>query len=54
MLKILTELDGVSGNEKAVSDFIISQVSFLSDETIVDSMGNIIFFKKGKKIIIER
>lgn len=49
MLKILSELDGVSGNEKAVADFIISQVSVLSDETIVDTMGNIIFFKKGKK-----
>lgn len=49
MLKILTELDGVSGNEKAVSDFILSQVSSYADETIVDTMGNLIFFKKGKK-----
>lgn len=48
MLKILTELDGVSGNEKEVSDFIISQVAKLSDETIVDTMGNLICFKKGK------
>lgn len=49
MLKILSELNGVSGNEKNVSDFILSQVSSLADEVSVDTMGNLIFFKKGKK-----
>lgn len=49
MLKILSELDGVSGNEKTVSDFILSQVSGLATSTTVDTMGNLIFFKKGKK-----
>ncbi|MBE7052147.1 MAG: M42 family metallopeptidase [Ruminococcaceae bacterium] len=49
MLKILSELNGVSGNEKIVADFILSQVSDLADETICDSMGNLIFLKKGKK-----
>ena len=49
MLKILTEINGVSGNEKSVSDFILSQVRIYCDETIVDSMGNLIFHKKGKK-----
>ena len=48
MLKILTEINGVSGNEKSVSDFILSQVRIYCDETIVDSMGNLIFHKKGK------
>lgn len=48
MLKILTQINGVSGNEKSVSDFILSQVRNYCDETIVDAMGNLIFFKKGK------
>ncbi len=48
MLKILSELNGVSGDEKVVSDFILSQVRIYCDETIVDSMGNLIFHKKGK------
>lgn len=47
-LKILTELNGVSGNENSVSDFIISQVSDYADKMTKDSMGNLIFFKKGK------
>ncbi|MBR2404867.1 MAG: M42 family peptidase [Clostridia bacterium] len=49
MLKILSELDGVSGNEKSVSDFIISQVSDLATQTTIDTMGNLVFYKKGKK-----
>lgn len=48
LLKILTELDGVSGNENAVSDFIISQLSGFADTMTKDTMGNLIFFKKGK------
>ena len=51
MLKILTELDAVSGNEYELSDFILSQVSNYADEVIRDYMGNLIFYKKGKKVI---
>ncbi len=47
-LKILTEIDAVSGNETAMSDFIISQLSHFSDTMSKDTMGNLIFFKKGK------
>lgn len=48
LLKILTELNGVSGNEIPVSDFIISQLSGFADNMTKDTMGNLIFFKKGK------
>lgn len=47
LLKILTEIDAVSGNEKEIADFLISQFSSYADETIRDSMGNLVFFKKG-------
>lgn len=49
MLKILTELNGVAGNEEKVADFILSQVSGYADEIIRDSMGNLVFLKRGKK-----
>lgn len=48
MLKILCELNAVSGNENAVSDFFISQLSGFADRCEKDSMGNLVFFKKGK------
>ncbi len=47
LLKILTEIDAVSGNEKELSHFLISQFSSYADEIIKDSMGNLVFFKKG-------
>ncbi len=48
MLKTLTELTGVSGNEKQVRDYIISQIKDFCDEIHVDNMGNLIACKKGK------
>ncbi len=48
MLKILCELNAVSGNENSVSDFLISQLSGFADSYEKDSMGNLVFFKKGK------
>lgn len=48
LLKILSEIDAVSGNEKPMSDFVLSQLSHLCDNVEKDSMGNIIFYKKGK------
>lgn len=47
LLKALTELDGVSGEETAVSDFIISKIDGFC-EWKKDALGNIIAFKKGK------
>lgn len=49
ILKILSELDGVSGNEKNVREFIIDQIKTFADEISVDTMGNIIALKRGKK-----
>lgn len=46
-IKELTALRGVSGNEKDVREFILSIAKPLSDEITVDSMGNLIAFKKG-------
>lgn len=48
LLKKLTELDGVSGDENAVRDFILGEISPYCD-TKVDVLGNIIAEKKGKK-----
>ncbi len=48
LLKTLTQIDAVSGSESAMSDFIVSKLSDLCDSFTKDSMGNLIFFKKGK------
>jgi endoglucanase len=47
LIKELTDLNGVSGNEKEVRDFIIEKISDLCDSIKVDSIGNIIAYKKG-------
>ncbi len=47
LLKSLCMLDGPSGNENAVRDFILEQLTGCCD-TKVDPSGNIIAFKKGK------
>ena len=47
ILKNLCNLDAVSGDESAVSDFIISQIDGLC-EWKKDNLGNIIVHKKGK------
>ena len=46
-LRKLCELDGTSGREENVRDFIISQINGKCDWR-VDPMGNVIAFKKGK------
>lgn len=48
LLKELTELSGVSGNENEVRNFIKNEVLKLSDNVKIDKMGNVIAFKKGK------
>lgn len=55
MLGKLTNLSGVSGNEKKVREFIISQISDYCDKIEIDSIGNVIALKKGiedKKIML--
>lgn len=55
LLEELTNLSGVSGNEKEVRDFIISQITPYADEVTVDRIGNVIALKKGdssKKVML--
>lgn len=46
-LKNICKIDGVSGDEAAVRDYIISRIS--ADEITVDNLGNLLVFKKGRK-----
>ncbi len=48
-LKTLCELNGVSGNEKAVRNAILEAVRPLCDSASIDRMGSVIAVKKGKK-----
>lgn len=48
-LKELTELDGVSGNEQQVRDFIYQRIKDKVDDVKVDVLGNLIAYKKGTK-----
>ncbi len=48
-LKELCELSGVSGDETAVRSFIKDKIKDYADFYEVDSIGNVIAFKKGKK-----
>ena len=48
LLKQLCSLDGTSGDEGTVREFVISQIKDYC-EYKVDNLGNIIAFKKGKK-----
>lgn len=47
-IKELTELNGVSGNEDEVREYIKKNIKDLADEINIDSMGNLIAYKKGK------
>lgn len=46
-LKELCLINGASGDETRVREYILSRIS--ADEIIVDNLGNLIVFKKGKK-----
>ena len=48
ILRKLCEIDGTSGDEGRVRDCIISYIDGFCEFNI-DSLGNIIAFKKGKK-----
>lgn len=47
-LKNLTALDGTSGDEATVRDYILSEIKDYCD-TKIDALGNLIVFKRGKK-----
>ncbi len=47
-IKELSLLDGVSGREHAVRDYIVNAVSPYADSIETDALGNLIVFKKGK------
>lgn len=48
LLKELCLINGISGDEKAVREYIISQIKDYCDYT-VDNLGNLICFCKGRK-----
>lgn len=48
LIKKLTELDGTSGDEGNIREFIVSQISPFCEYSI-DPLGNTIAFKKGKR-----
>ena len=54
LLKELCALNGVSGDEGAVRDFIRSQAEPYADSIRTDALGNLIVFKKGKKAVAGR
>ncbi len=47
ILKKLTALDGVSGEETPVRDFILSHIKDIVDDYRIDNLGNLITYKKG-------
>ncbi len=47
LIKELTDLNGVSGNENEVREYIKSKISGLCDSIEIDTIGNIIAYKKG-------
>jgi len=49
ILKSLCALNGVSGNEDEVRDYIVDRVNRYADSVFVDVMGSVIVSKKGTK-----
>lgn len=52
-LKELCLLNGTSGNEDAVREYIINEIKDYA-EYHIDNLGNIIAFKKVKKYLIKK
>ena len=52
-IKNLCLIDGVSGRENAVRDYIINEVSAYAESIETDPLGNLIVFKKGKNTPIQ-
>ena len=54
LLKKLTQITGVSGNEEEIRNVIIEEIKDKVDEITVDTLGNLIAVKKGsgKRIMV--
>ena len=55
-LKELSELNGVSGNESNVRDFILNKIKDKVNKYWIDKMGNLIAYKKGNgkgKVVLD-
>ena len=48
MLKQLCEINGASGDERRVREFILNNIN--ADYVFTDNLGNLTVFKKGKKV----
>ena len=49
MLKTLTEINAVSGDEDLLAEFIVKNIKPYATDIKIDTMGNVIAFKKGRK-----
>lgn len=49
LLESLCMINGISGDEYKVREFITEQIKDYADDIKVDNLGNLIVFKKGKK-----
>ncbi len=49
LIKNLCLLDGISGREETVRNYIIDEIKDYATEITVDPLGNLLVFKKGKK-----
>ena len=47
-IKTLCEIDGISGREHKVAQYIFDQIKAIATEVKIDNIGNVIAFKKGK------
>ncbi len=47
-IKELTTMDGVSGKEEKIREYIIDKIKKYADEILIDPMGNLIVKRKGK------
>ena len=50
LLRELCLINGVSGDENAVREVIINKIKDVCDDIQVDNLGNLICFKKGRKL----
>ena len=49
LLKTLCALNGVSGDEDAVRDYLRTQAEPYADSIRTDALGNLIVFKRGRR-----
>ena len=49
-VKTLCALSGVASFEDPVREYLMEQAKPFADEMRVDALGNLIVFKKGKKV----